>query len=206
MQPRYANYVSREQRVEIRDKVQRVVDLLGSPEVAVDERHGPKLYSSFLKSLLDSPGAQIDRPPPTQRRLMAKSKSVSPTIQKSNLQEDVRMLKQTASSTPVTPALIRQSVSPEPESKSILPGVYSATSPEASDLLPPSGLGMDVSESLFFSPPLPYDPELLQTMTDPNIWPEVAMPGTFSPSSWSTLLILIEYFRFRLDGRLPTRQ
>ncbi|KAH6908977.1 hypothetical protein BKA70DRAFT_1426129 [Coprinopsis sp. MPI-PUGE-AT-0042] len=53
---------SREKRVEIRNLVQKVIDLLASPEIAVDNRHGPKLYSKFLKNLLAKPLAQIDPP------------------------------------------------------------------------------------------------------------------------------------------------
>jgi len=47
-----------EQRVGIRNLVQQVIDLLA--EIALDDRHGPKLYSRFLKGLLASPLARLD--------------------------------------------------------------------------------------------------------------------------------------------------
>ncbi|OSX58940.1 hypothetical protein POSPLADRAFT_1049102 [Postia placenta MAD-698-R-SB12] len=59
LQPKYAQHLSRERRVEIRDLVQRVIDLLSSPEVAIDDRHGPKLYSRFLQGLLATPMARV---------------------------------------------------------------------------------------------------------------------------------------------------
>lgn len=52
LQPKYAHYFPAERRKEIRTLVQEAVDLLGSPEVAIDERHAPMLYSRFLAGLL----------------------------------------------------------------------------------------------------------------------------------------------------------
>ncbi|KAI5992997.1 hypothetical protein EDD15DRAFT_2268871 [Pisolithus albus] len=52
LQPKYAHYFLPERREEIRILVQEAVDLLGSPEVAIDERHAPMLYSRFLAGLL----------------------------------------------------------------------------------------------------------------------------------------------------------
>jgi len=61
LQPKFSSYLTREQRVEIRRLVQKVIDLLGSPEVSIDDRHGPKLYSRFLKGLLAASTAQVDQ-------------------------------------------------------------------------------------------------------------------------------------------------
>ncbi|PPR05790.1 hypothetical protein CVT24_006845 [Panaeolus cyanescens] len=60
LQPKFATYLAPQTRVEIRALVQRVIDLLGSPEVAIDERHGPKIYSRFLEKLLAKPMARLD--------------------------------------------------------------------------------------------------------------------------------------------------
>ncbi|KAI0694595.1 hypothetical protein BC835DRAFT_1274282 [Cytidiella melzeri] len=180
MQPRYASYVSREQRLEIRDKVEKVADLLGSPEVAVDDRHGPKLYSSFLKSLLAAPVAQVDRPPMLSKRASAKSKSASPVSQKTELYDDARGLKM-VQSTPVSPAPPRTSLSPP------LPGMQNllADSPELVN-----GLGIDMSEPDFFSPPLPFDSELLKSMADSGMWPDMAIPGTlYVPVCWTAVML-----------------
>jgi hypothetical protein len=193
MQPRYSSYVSREQRLEIRDRVEKVANLLGSPEVAVDDRHGPKLYSSFLKSLLAAPVARVDRPPVLQKRSSAKSKSVSPTIQKNELHDEMHAAK-VAQSTPVTPAPLRPSLSPPPPL-----AMQPAVGPSNVDypgLLP--GLGMDMSVpdvSDFFSAPLPFDTELLQSMTETGMWPDMAIPGMWSSyASVTFLLLMIDSF------------
>ena len=77
MQPRYAGYLDQQQRDEIRQKVQRMINLLGSPEVAIDDHHSPKLYSRFLQGLLDKLQSS--------RRLKAKSES--PAAHKTELHD-----------------------------------------------------------------------------------------------------------------------
>lgn len=52
LQPKYAHYFPAGRRKDIRVLVQEAVDLLRSPEVAIDERHAPMLYSRFLAGLL----------------------------------------------------------------------------------------------------------------------------------------------------------
>jgi len=51
--PRYAKYLTQEQRQHIIDTVQRAIDFEGSPEIGIDDRHGPRLYSRFLSRLLE---------------------------------------------------------------------------------------------------------------------------------------------------------
>ena len=46
----------------MRTLVQKTVDHLGSPDIAVDNRHGPKLYARFLEGLLAAPIAKSDGP------------------------------------------------------------------------------------------------------------------------------------------------
>lgn len=48
----FANFVPRERQQEIFDLISRLIEKLGSPEVAIDERHTPALHSRFLHSLL----------------------------------------------------------------------------------------------------------------------------------------------------------
>jgi hypothetical protein len=44
----------------MRTLVKKTVDHLGSPDIAVDNRHGPKLYAKFLEGLLAAPIARSD--------------------------------------------------------------------------------------------------------------------------------------------------
>ncbi|ESK89022.1 hypothetical protein Moror_13103 [Moniliophthora roreri MCA 2997] len=55
LQPKFASLLDDEVRTGIRARVQSVIDYLGSPEIAIDDRHGPKLYARFLKNLMASP-------------------------------------------------------------------------------------------------------------------------------------------------------
>ncbi|KAI0710814.1 hypothetical protein C8Q76DRAFT_624091 [Earliella scabrosa] len=52
LRPEFSNLVSREQQQEIFDLISRLIEKLGSPDVAIDERHTPALHSRFLHSLL----------------------------------------------------------------------------------------------------------------------------------------------------------
>lgn len=65
LHPKFVRHVSGEQRREIRALVERVVAVLGSPQVAIDDRHAPKLYSQFLQGLLNTPMAVVDISSPT---------------------------------------------------------------------------------------------------------------------------------------------
>lgn len=50
--PQYSAYIDGAQREQIRARVQQVVGLLGSPDVAIDE-HSPKRHARWLQGLLD---------------------------------------------------------------------------------------------------------------------------------------------------------
>jgi hypothetical protein len=68
LQPKFAPCLPLERRREIRSLVQEAVNLLQSPEVAIDERHGPRLYAKFLRRLLNSPLAALEPPSPAPAR------------------------------------------------------------------------------------------------------------------------------------------
>ncbi|KAJ7475781.1 hypothetical protein FB451DRAFT_1366476 [Mycena latifolia] len=63
MQPKFASYVTTDKRQEIHGLVKNVIDLLASPDVSIDEKHGPNLYARFLKNLLAAPLAKVQRKP-----------------------------------------------------------------------------------------------------------------------------------------------
>lgn len=64
--------------MEIKGLVQKVVGLLGSKEVAIDERHGPGLYARFLRNLLQSPILRQDSFP--RRSRIPKSAGTTPEL------------------------------------------------------------------------------------------------------------------------------
>jgi hypothetical protein len=188
LQPKFASYLSREQRLEIRRQVQRVIDLLGSPEVAIDNRHGPKLYSRFLKGLLATPMAKIDfsgegtaQPRRTRRRKSATSET------------DRQYYTNSGGSNHTSPAT-SHSLSPPPESTLAIPfDQFAPVTGGIDPLLPLSEITrafiapMDMNQDMqglnmltndFFRPPLPFDDEILQNMrelSDP-IWGDLSAP------------------------------
>ncbi|KAI1793795.1 hypothetical protein LXA43DRAFT_206444 [Ganoderma leucocontextum] len=52
LRPEFSGFVPRERQQEIFDLISRLIEKLGSPDVAIDERHTPALHSRFLHGLL----------------------------------------------------------------------------------------------------------------------------------------------------------
>ena len=75
LQPRFASHLSPETRAEIKGLVQKVVELLSSEAIAIDERNGPGLYARFLRNLLQSPVLQD--PFPRHLRLTQSTRTTS---------------------------------------------------------------------------------------------------------------------------------
>ncbi|KXN91714.1 Protein priB [Leucoagaricus sp. SymC.cos] len=78
LQPRFASHLSLETRAEIKGLVQKVVELLSSKDIAIDERHGPGLYARFLRNLLQSPILRQDSLP--RRSRITKSAGATPEL------------------------------------------------------------------------------------------------------------------------------
>lgn len=186
--------------------VQRVIDLLGSPEIAIDDRHGPKLYSKFLKGLLAAPMARLDP-----------SSSSSP-IHKTRKPR----ISQTSGSTPSgisfavdhpSPST-SASLSPPPRETALSFDTFAPVGPVdpfAPEFMGSSeafhvgaddttGLGM-MSE--FFQPPLPFDENILQSfqsLTDPSGWQDTTLPSMYTIAS--LFICKISYLCFLSEFRL----
>ncbi|KAI0833291.1 hypothetical protein BC628DRAFT_1424797 [Trametes gibbosa] len=176
LHPKYAQYIPRETRVEIRSLVEEVADFLGSPDVAVDDRHGPKLYSRFLKGLLQTPLASVDHSPSALKRSMRPLAHAPPS-------PDSRP--GSSSPMPPTPVSVTQPVPEEPaggkeqEQEYEPPMSGDAQMFDGLDLGYPDQQGQTIRATELYTPPLPFDHELLQSMqslTDPN-WSNLVMPG-----------------------------
>ena len=173
--------------------VQKVVDLLGSPEVAIDDRHGPKLYSKFLEKLLARPMAQLhpvspgigSAPPP---------KSKSRRQKNLNLQEGGMHNPPLAFDLPTSASnhpspTTTSSLSPPPTEQALSFDHFAPVG--GFDPYGPSGAlntanvanldtSMDLSE--YFQPTLPFDNDILQSvqsLSDPSGWQDMTMPRTF---------------------------
>lgn len=168
LQLKYAQYFTYEKRVEIRDLVQKTVDLLGAADVALDEKHGPSIYSRFLAGLLASPAVRVDLSPtltsPGSHKRARKSK-ITPTKTHGGLVADI------STSADYSSPSSANSGSPSPS--------YTYTGAES---FSGAQLQNDTTSSEMFHDPLPItlDADLLesaQIMTDP-LWHNTLVPGT----------------------------
>jgi len=184
--------------VEIRGLVQKVIDLLGSPEVAIDDRHGPKLYSRFLEKLLAKPMARLDpvSPPAAANAALPRIKQRPPKSSSGQTPDPAAgafeipttvynhpspSTSSSLSPPPTEAALSFDSFAPvgaidpfAPESTVTSMSVNSAST----DGTAVGGLMMNEE---FFQPPLPFDDHIvqsLQSLTDPSGWQDISLPGT----------------------------
>ncbi|KAI0683199.1 hypothetical protein C8T65DRAFT_685468 [Cerioporus squamosus] len=156
LSPKFATYIPRETRVEIRSMVEEVSDFLGSPDIAIDDRHGPKMYSRFLKGLLETPLATIDHSPTALKRAM-RSLAASP----SDLDH--------ASDRPNGTSTQNQATSPTDSQMFEGLGLQ----------YPEDQMSQPVDAAELYAPPLPFDTELLhsmQALTESN-WSNMVLPG-----------------------------
>ncbi|KAJ7485082.1 hypothetical protein B0H11DRAFT_1149994 [Mycena galericulata] len=81
LRPEFSHLMAKEQENEVFDLIGRLIQTLSSPEIAIDDRHTPKLYARFLASLLSRhrrDGATVGRlhpQPPAQQNLASSSSS-----------------------------------------------------------------------------------------------------------------------------------
>ena len=76
LRPECSRFITPNLESEIYRVIERLISTLGSPQIAIDERHTPKLYSRFLASLLAkhkrdgaAHGRMPQQGPPTQQML-----------------------------------------------------------------------------------------------------------------------------------------
>ncbi|KAJ7302054.1 hypothetical protein DFH08DRAFT_919001 [Mycena albidolilacea] len=81
LRPEFSNLMSKEEETQVYDLIGRLIQTLSSPEIAIDDRHTPKLYARFLAGLLSRhrrDGATLGRlhpQPPTQQSITGSSSS-----------------------------------------------------------------------------------------------------------------------------------
>lgn len=201
LQPKFATYLTHQMRVEIRSLVQKVIDLLSAPDIAVDDRHGPKLYAKFLKNLLAKPLARIDPAPGSAENATpprARSKPVKtpsggeystpPTSAGSHARFPSASGSVFHAPSPATSG----SLSPPPAESltdfnnfrpvgGIDPYAPDAPIMNAYDM--GAGGGDYAMGSDFFQPALPFDQDIIRSFTDladPSGWQDISMPAGFN--------------------------
>jgi len=187
LQPKFASYLSPAQRHEIRTMVQRVIDLLGSPEVAIDERHGPKMYSRFLKNLLATPMARTNPSSPggpeLARQRARRNKSDDSTRVELPSTVYTHPSPTGSSPAPAESALSFDNFAPIGAVDPFVPE-FAVTS-QSMNFASNGSNGTNAMLTEFFQPPLPFDNDILrsmQSMTDPSVWHD----DTLSGLNWST--------------------
>ena len=166
LQPRFTAYLSPEKRLDIRNKVQRVIDLLSSPDIAIDNSHGPKLYAKFLKGLLASPMTRLEsQSPATSTSGLPRSRSNrKPKLMTSPSSSDAAIL----SSSPTAP--IRSSLSPPPNGDALsfenFAPLRGAVDPFANGTQvgtsTQNAMGLEMSD--LFNPPLSIDTQIMENL------------------------------------------
>ncbi|KAH0832961.1 hypothetical protein J3R83DRAFT_11937 [Lanmaoa asiatica] len=180
LQPKYSQYFTYERRQEIRTLVQEAVDLLGAPEVVVDDKHGPKLFSRFLAGLLatqsvnpdtlspiSSKGMHLRRNGSRSRVTPGKGRESSGSLTSSPLQT------YGLGSEFPSPSGLSESSSPAQQFVP-LEGNPNEHSPATAEF----GLGLHTTD-LYQDAAMPVDQELLDSMqflSDP-VWQDTTMPG-----------------------------
>jgi hypothetical protein len=152
------------------DLVQRVINVLGSPEISVDDQHAPRLYSRLLQGLLDI--AKVDT---STLKYQRKSKSQSPrdlsSMSPPTLSEEPSsgLMNAKPVSNPVSSVM-----SPDPFDFTVQSDPYISNSAYSDR----NGTGMNVPE--FFMPPLPLDNEMLHSvhsLTNSYEFSGMVLPG-----------------------------
>ncbi|THH27370.1 hypothetical protein EUX98_g6816 [Antrodiella citrinella] len=151
LQPKYTAFLTRDQRIEIRELIGRLIDVM--EDIAVDERHCPMLYAKFLAGLLATPMASVDYKSPKK---VFKAKSASPTTKRAELHNITLPGRGTASN----PASARPSASPPPFSIDENGQVVAV---DVNQQLPPISNELPAGFTNYFTP-LPLEPEFLQSM------------------------------------------
>ncbi|KAI0784236.1 hypothetical protein C8Q75DRAFT_736365 [Abortiporus biennis] len=186
LHPRFSKYLNKPERTEARSLVQRLSDVMA--EVAVDDRHSPKLYSQFLKSLLASPMADVDQTEPlikrepTARKVMVKAKSASPATKQAELYDGIYSGHNNIS----TPSSTRQSHSPPPSRP--MDGVvqYESFTTVGEPFPDAALLANDMTSEInnqFYQPPLGFGAEFIQsmqnmqTLSEGPSWSNMVIPG-----------------------------
>jgi len=187
LQPKFSSYLTQEQRVNIQDKVQSVIDLLA--EISIDDRHGPKLYSRFLAKLLARPMAKLDPSSPGSSSNASLPSRVKPSrpsrqfygngqVPNSRTPFDYNNFISDCPSPSTT-----SSLSPPPTEAALSFDQFAPVGgidPFAPNMVTSTDASNAPLMGDMFQPSLPFDEDIvqsMQSMSDPNVWQDISLPG-----------------------------
>ncbi|KAF8206499.1 hypothetical protein K438DRAFT_1817313 [Mycena galopus ATCC 62051] len=181
LQPKFASYLTTDKRQEIRGLVQQVITLLASPDVSVDDKHGPNLYARFLKGLLAAPPKAEYK---QRRPVRSNSAQATDGSERDSVSSHASPDTSYSFSPPtMSTALSFDQFSPQLNS-SVDPFMPLAARGQESML----GLAADSPPDFFPPPSLPYHQDPLQGM-------QSITPGWPDDFSWMSQIPTQEYMR-----------
>ncbi|KAI0303682.1 hypothetical protein B0F90DRAFT_1310868 [Multifurca ochricompacta] len=168
LQPKYASYITPMQRADIIRIVERAVEFHGSPDIGVDDRHGPRLYSRFIGGLLE-----CVKTPPSRSSRLSRSKRKASVI-------PITTGHHTNLAPIATQPATMNYFDPLP-TRTTTPFDHFAWSTEGYSSTSTGGSALGLTASEFFYAPLPFDNDFLESMqslsslSDMN---DAMLPGT----------------------------
>ncbi|KAF7312328.1 Zn(2)-C6 fungal-type domain-containing protein [Mycena indigotica] len=158
LQPKFASYLTPDKRQEMRGLVKNVIDLLGSSDVSIDDKHGPNLYAKFLKGLLAAPLAKEgNKRKPTRSNSGQPSESSESTVSSHPSPDTTHSL-----SPPATTAALSFDRFAPPLGAGVDPFMPLST----------NGLDDNTSAPDFFPPSLPFHDPMQGIQSLATNWPE----------------------------------
>ncbi|KAI9459822.1 hypothetical protein F5148DRAFT_1150807 [Russula earlei] len=178
LRPEYSRFTTPGLETEVYHVIERLIATIGSPRIAIDERHTPKLYSRFLASLLAkrkrdgmAQGRIPQQGPPPQQ--MQTGSSVSSNAGAPDLHQSVPQ-----NSGATAPSNFTNAVSTEG------PGNYVLEQPP-DFMFGVAGQPGELMDFTFDTITTPGNDDLLATMQaiqNPTWWQNMMMPGFFWPA------------------------
>jgi hypothetical protein len=151
--------------------VERAIEFLGSPDIGVDDRHGPRLYSRFLHGLFE----RVRTPPGKISRSRSKRKAPGRLAPAPELSTNVQPREH-----PMKPVSMNH-FEPLAVPQRSTPFDHFAWPTEVDPSAGGSALGLGLHASEFFYSPLPFDSDLVESMQSLSSLSEMqdaTLPGT----------------------------
>ncbi|KAJ8522831.1 hypothetical protein ONZ45_g676 [Pleurotus djamor] len=193
LRPEFSQLLTKDQESEIFDLIGRLIQTLSSSDIAIDDRHTPKLYARFLAGLLSKhrrDGATVGRlqtqpPPPQTLPNSATSTSFDPSVHAASSTSTFSLNQSQSGSQEHTGGYSLTSFSQSPTPDKISTPIYR---PEAtySAGTGPIQFGSDFDMVLFGTENGVSEEEMLATMQalkNPVWWQNMMMPGFSWPET-----------------------
>lgn len=186
LHPKYASFLTRDERVQIHRLINDLIEVLSSPEIIIDDRHGPKLWSRFLQGMLDTPTAQIDLAPNllklshrrSKKRNLAQSSSSGDQNREGASNHSSPSSRYSHSPPPIQYPFSSQldgAMAPAVQGTSFA-NIYTSNTAQGS----PNSLPTTFPD--YYTGPLGFDNDFIQSMQsmeDTSIWQGNNLPGAF---------------------------